>query len=334
MNMVIKASASTEVRQLVAALGGDDDVAREAAIARLAIVGNRAVDRLLAAYKADPPRRTRVAILRALEPLADGRTLGLARDALRGEGDLAIAGASVLRALLDSPHEATAGGSLDALVSVALDPAAARRARLAAFEALQEMPSDVRERVSAALQADPDGSLKARAAEAPREAAAADAVWQDALDGRVPDRPSALRDVLQIRGATAPVTALQRLIDLIHQREGSMEAAPSRAEWRAVRGALHQALALRGSRLAVYDLRESIEESRDPLPVSFLAALHVIGDSSCLEPLAAAHARAADPRYALQVQDAFRAIARREHLTPRSALLKKIAERWPGISRY
>ena len=41
----------------------------------------------------------------------------------------------------------------------------------------------------------------------------------------------------------------------------------------AVRGALHQALALRGSRVALYDLRETIERPPAPLPSSFLAAL-------------------------------------------------------------
>ena len=66
----------------------------------------------------------------------------------------------------------------------------------------------------------------------------------------------------------------------------NLRAREARAAWQNARGALHQALALRGSRVAVYDLRETIEQSRGPLPTSFVAALHVVGDASCLEPIA------------------------------------------------
>jgi hypothetical protein len=329
--MVIKASSSTEIRQLVDALKADDDVRREAAVARLAIIGSRAVDRLTAAYTSGGARDTRIAILRVFESISDDRTLGLAGAALAEDGDVAIAAAGVLRGLLGSRHEPTASGALDALVSVALNRTAAHRLRLAACEALQEMPADVRGPVAAALREDPDPALQAAAADAPRESAAADAVWQDALENRLPERPAALRDALQARAAACPLTSLQALIDRIHQLEGSLPGSTVRAEWCAVRGALHQALALRGSRLAVYDLRESIVEAREPLPVSFLAALHVIGDQSCLEPLAAAHARATDERWKHQLQEAFRAITRRERLTARHGALKKILARWPAV---
>jgi HEAT repeat protein len=83
--MVIKASASTEIRALVDALGGSDDVHREAAIARLGIIGARAVDRLTDAYANTTTRSTRLAILRALEVIGDHRSAPLARQAL-GEG--------------------------------------------------------------------------------------------------------------------------------------------------------------------------------------------------------------------------------------------------------
>lgn len=330
--MVIKASASAEIRQLVDALSGSDEVGREAAIARLAIIGSRAVDRLTAAYKATSARETRLSILRALESIGDDRTVALARTALGQGGDLAVAATAVLRGLLHSPHQPTAAESLDALVTVALDRTAAHRLRLAAFEALQEMPPDVREPVAAALRGDADPALKTAAIEKPRDTAAADAVWQDALEGGLPDRPGTLREALQARAATSPLTSLQKLIEAIHQHEGSLPDSAERAEWCAVRGTLHQALALRGSRLVVYDLRESLVEAREPLPVSFLAALHVIGDESCLEPLAASHARATDPRWKQQLQEGFRAIMRRERLTSRHASIKKILARWPAMA--
>jgi hypothetical protein len=333
--MVIKASAATEIRQLIAALGGDDDVRREAAIARLAVIGARAVDGLRRAYADTSDRETRVAVLRALEPIGDRRTVAIARGAIAEGGDVALAAASALRGLLDSPHGPTGTDALDVLVATALDPSAERRVRLAAFDALQAMPEGVRARVAEALQADPDPGLKARAGDLPRDAAVADAVWQDALEGRLPDTPAALRAAAQTRAAAAALSALQRMIEAVRSREGAVENAAKRAEWQTVRGALHQALALRSSRVAVYDLREALEDSRGPLPTSFLAALHVVGDQSCLEPLAAAYARtpAGNARWKMQLAAAFRAIARREKVTRRHAVVKRISARWPEAGR-
>ena len=105
--MVIKASAATEIRQLTAALDGDDEVRREAAIARLAIIGARAVDALGRTYSAATDRQTRIAVLRALEPIGDRRTIAIAQQAIAEGGDLARAAASALRGLLDSPHAST-----------------------------------------------------------------------------------------------------------------------------------------------------------------------------------------------------------------------------------
>ena len=64
-----------------------------------------------------------------------------------------------------------------------------------------------------------------------------------------------------------------------------------------MRGRVHVALAARGSRIALYDLRESLEAAAPatsfsgPLPVDFLAALSTAGDASCLEAVTAAYAR-------------------------------------------
>ena len=144
-----------------------------------------------------------------------------------------------------------------------------------------------------------------------------------------------LREAAQPRAQAAALSALQKLIDAIRAREGSVRAQAKRTEWQGVRGALHQALALRGSRVAVYDLRETIEGARGPVPVSFLAALHVVGDASCLEPLAAAYSRAGtgDARWRHQLGEAFHAIGRREKVTRRHAVMKRIAARWPDAAR-
>jgi hypothetical protein len=112
--MTIRASHAAEIRSLVDALGSSDEVRRESAIARLAIIGERAVDRLLDAYGA-ADRRTRIAIFRAAEAIADPRVIPIAAEALRAGGDLAVAAAATLRALLESSNDAAAARALDAL---------------------------------------------------------------------------------------------------------------------------------------------------------------------------------------------------------------------------
>ena len=321
--MVIKASSATEIRALISALASDDEVRREAGIARLAVIGARAVDALERAYDG-ADRITKVAILRTLESIADGRAAPIARRALAERGDVAVAATAALRALLDSPHGPTGADALDALVATALDREADRRLRLAAFDALRDMPEGVRARVAEAVNADPDPRVKARALELPRDAAAADSIWQDALEGQLPDDPAVLREAAQTRAASAALSALQKLIEAIRAREGSAPRA-ARAAWQSLRGSLHQALALRGSRVAVYDLRETVSAARGALPTSFLAALHVVGDASCLEPIAVAYANAEpDEHWRVQLAAAFRAIAKREKITKRHAVMKRV----------
>ena len=75
-----------------------------------------------------------------------------------------------------------------------------------------------------------------------------------------------------------------------------------------------------------------------PLPVEFLAALSTAGDVSCLEAVVAAYARATpsagstgpkgDQWWRDHLADAFKTIVKRERLTRRHALVKKIEKRW------
>ena len=332
--MPIKASAGNELRELIAALGGADEVRREVAIARLTVIGARAVDSLRRAYAAATDRDTKIAVLRALESSGDRRTIALARQAITEGGDVAVAAAAALRGLLDSPHGPTGTDALDVLVATALDPTLERRIRLAAFDALHGIPEGVRARVAEALQRDADPSLKAHAVDSSHDVQTADAAWQDALDGRLPDTPNVLRDAAETRASAAALSSLQKMIDVIRTREAAVSIR-KQAEWQGLRGALHQVLALRGSRIAVYDLRETLATAKGPLPTSFLAALHVVGDPSCLEPIAAAYSRSApaDARWRGQLAAAFRAIIRREKVTKRHAAMKRIVAHWPDAAR-
>ena len=118
----------------------------------------------------------------------------------------------------------------------------------------------------------------------------------------------------------------------MREREGS-EPAAARDAWRLTRAAAHIALANRGSRIALYDLRESLETAKGTLPVEFLAALTLVGDASCLEAVAAAFSRARDAWWRAHLADVFATIVAREKITRRQGALKKIEKRWPGTLR-
>ena len=89
--------------------------------------------------------------------------------------------------------------------------------RLAAFDALvdvlRDMPPDVRTRVAEALRDDPASGPRDVAGVTTmvdREAARAEAVWNDAVEGRLPDTPDELREALGRRGASAPLEHASR----------------------------------------------------------------------------------------------------------------------------
>lgn len=329
--MTIKPSSASEIRTLTAALASEDEVTRESAVARLAIFGTRAVDRIVAAYPA-ADRNTRRLILRVLEAIADPRGVALARQAIVEGGDVGVAATGALRALLDSPVTTASTEAFDALVEVAMDRAAERRVRLAALQALRGMPEEVRARVAEALRDDGDPQIQDGLMQAPQEAAAADAAWRDAAEGNLGDDPAQLREALATRGAAAALGVLQKMIDAVRAREEAVRPASQQEAWRALRGALHQALALRGSNVAVYDLRETLESAAGPLPATFLTAVHVVGDESCVAPIAAAYSAQADERWRQQLAAAFSAIAAREKITARSASLKRVATKWPDAA--
>ena len=105
----------------------------------------------------------------------------------------------------------------------------------------------------------------------------------------------------------------------------------------AVRAAAHIAFAQRGSRLALYDLRETVAAANAPLPVDFLSALSAIGEASCLEPIADAYAHAtsdarSDDVVAAQSRRRF-SRHRRARATSRAgrAAVKRIEKKWPGL---
>src|SRR5205814_13408 len=138
-----------------------------------------------------------------------------------------------LRAFLTSPQSSAARDALDAIVATALDTARPAAARIAALDALRVLPADVQEAVRKNLAGDPDPAVRARSApRAPGRAAGDDdGLWLDAVDGRLPGSPAAMKHALASRRGTARLTELQHLVDHLRAREQGEADAGRREEW-------------------------------------------------------------------------------------------------------
>lgn len=336
--MAIRASSAKEIDGLVADLASDRALTRETAIARLTVIGARAVERLVALI--DQPDRSpasRVAALRALEGLGDTRALEPAlRAAAAGDADIAAAGVAVIRTFVRGRHGVTA---VDGLASIGLNQDASETIRLEAIEALGDLDATTVQPLWQALSKDPNPRLRARAlaAKAGRSRRASQPVTMSSLERLVaiaeqglPDDPELLSRLLTTDGTAVSPSHLHRIVERVREKEEA-EAPARRAWWTRARGSAHVALAKRASLLGIYDLREALESTSGPLPVEFLAALALIGDESCLEAIAAAHGRATDRWWREHLADAFHAIIARRRLTRRHAVLKKIQKRSPEL---
>jgi hypothetical protein len=84
--------------------------------------------------------------------------------------------------------------------------------------------------------------------------------------------------------------------------------------------------------VALYDLREAFDAAEGPLPLDFLTAIALQGDLTCLEPMARAWAAAPAERWwRSRLQEAASDILRREGLSGRHAVVKRVRTKWPGF---
>ena len=338
--MVIKHSTAEQVARLVADVLGEDPVRREAATARLAVIGGRAVDRILTTLAATSTPTARAALLQVLERIGEPRALPAAEAALgSNEPGVAAAGTGVLRALLQASRSEVATQALELLTGVVLDRGRPDAVRAAALDALHDLSPEVVAPLVERLQDDPSSALRRMAGFPPGSASvaapgAAEPVGAPSLeamaDGALPPDPEVMKTAVLAAAAAVALPVLHRLVVAVRARED--EAGPAGwTAWSAVRGTLHQALAARGSRVALYDLRETVEGSPERLSVGMIAALSAVGDRSCLEPLAAAIASVQDEWLRGQLSDAFDRICRRENLTRRHAVMKRLVARHPEL---
>jgi hypothetical protein len=133
-------------------------------------------------------------------------------------------------------------------------------------------------------------------------------------------------------GAETPLAVLHQLVLAIgHLERTALEA--DRGAWTRALGAAHRALAGRGSRLALLDLRDALERTPVERLGELITAAAAIGDAACLPPLAAAWSAAdADPSARERLAAAFAAVVARERVTRRHAVAKDVAARWPAAA--
>lgn len=307
----------------------DDALRRETAAARLAVIGPRAVSRLNAvAIDEGAPVTARLAALQALESMGDSGAMSSALPLASTTGEMAEAAIAVLGAVART-KDPRAARAFDWLAALSLDRQAPEGKRLAALSALEGASPRHLKPVYEALAGDPSPRLAARVT---RRSAGQTASLEKSID-RLPDDAALVAAMIREEADATPVTVLRKMVDALRQREQRATPAQQPA-LTAARGQVHQVLAGRQSRLALYDLRETLEKTTGPLPVGFLAAAAAIGDPACLEPLAAAWTNApADQKWWREhVAEAFRAIVRREKLTRSHPAMKRILERLPAAA--
>jgi hypothetical protein len=318
------------IAALVRDVVGADPLAREAAVARLAIAGARAEGPVLQALgSADAVGQA--SLLAVLERLATPRALAAARERLAAADPvLAVAAVSAVRVHVSAADPSQAAAALDALVAVCLDTSRPEAVRLAAIDALADAGEDTRAALDVRLRDDPSARIRGAAAGSTAPAGAAAAAQLEGLAASPGRDPLLLVRLLGEAGSDTPLAVLHQLVLAIGHLERTAPDA-DRAAWTRALAAAHRALAERGSRLALLDLRDALERTPADRLGDLIAAASAIGDASCLPPLAAAWTAATEPARG-RLAAAFAAVAGRERLTRRHAVAREIAARWPAAA--
>ncbi|MFN8063001.1 MAG: hypothetical protein U0Q12_27865 [Vicinamibacterales bacterium] len=327
--MVIKPSAAAEIERLVTTLLGQDEIEREGAAARLRVLGTRAVEHLLTALDRVSPGQ-QVVVLHVLESMADSRILGAALPRL-ADPETSAAALAVVRTHLAHADARRRAKALASLQAAALSPDLPIGQR-AAVKVLLDGGTPAAEGGLAAPERPADvARASPRAATRPVSATGADRALVLLDPTALPTDPHVVRQGLAHAGSTLALSRLQDLVNVCREREHRSDASLA-LEWSGVRAIAHRLLAERGSRLALYDLRETLERWDDSWPVGFVAAVAAVGDATCVESVAAAYERSTSGWVQEQLLSAFRDILKREQLTRRHAAVKRAARRSPRLA--
>ena len=307
-------------------------VAREAAVARLAIAGARAESAVLQALAHAEPR-AQAALLAVLERLATPRALAASLGYLSApDTTVAAAAVAAVRAHLGSTDAEAATTALDALVASCLDISRAEATRLAAIDALADLGDAGLGPVRGRLRSDASARIRRAAGDGSGTAATNAGAAASRLDALAADPghdPAVVPQVVADAGGAATLATLHELVLALGHRERAAATEAERAGWSLALGAAHHALAARGSRLALFDLKDAIARTPPERLGEFLAAAAAVGDAHLLEPLARAWSAGGGAEVHRRIDDAFGAIVARERLTRRHAAVKTVFERWP-----
>jgi hypothetical protein len=328
--LAIRPSAAKEISALVSDLASPRAVVREAAVARLTVIGARASSALAAIVadrQASPAART--AALRVFEATAESQGIESAVAAVDDAND------DIVRAAIAAlaPHVRRAEGAVvvDRLTAIALDRQRPGPIREAAVRGLLDLDTSSLRPLLKALRSDGSPEIAAlvanrRAGQPPPEEPGE--LLARAVDGRLPSDGEMVRRALARAGDAMTLPDVLALIERLRDHEKAQPPA-GRGQWQAARAAAHLVLARRGSRIALYDLRETVERAKEPVAMEFLTALDALGDASCVEAVAKAYASTRDAWWRGHLLRTFGTIVRREGLTRRHAVIKRLKERDP-----
>lgn len=301
-------------------------IAREAAVARLAIAGARAEGVVIRALSTADPRG-QAALLGVLERWTTAPALSAGAACLSAaDPTVATAAVAAVRPHLLSEDPDLAARALDALVTTSLDTSRAEAARLAALDAVADA-GGVLDGLQARLRDDPSERIR-RAVTSGTGPAVLPGAAIEAMAADPGRDPLAAQRLIRESGAHGSLAALHQLVLAIGHRERTAATDAERAGWTLALGAAHHALAARGSRLGRLDLRDALDRTAPERLGELVAAAEAVGDASCLSPLAAAWTAGEEPTRA-RIAAAVASIVAREGLTRRHAAIKDVQARWP-----
>ncbi|MGH9141749.1 MAG: HEAT repeat domain-containing protein, partial [Vicinamibacterales bacterium] len=240
--MAIRPSSSKHIDALIADLAAASAVTRETAVARLTLLGSRAVERLIAAAVGADDAQARAGAWRALEAIGDSRALEPALAAL-GSHDLdPVVGSAAIGVARVHVRGAHGAAAVDRLAAVLVDRTRPELIRLAALRALRDLESATIAPMLASLASDPNDTIRTEAGLDDQDAShvveGATAVLTRAARGDLPDDPATVRHALKLTGETAALPTLVEVVERVRVREGS-EPIGARDQWRLARAAAH-----------------------------------------------------------------------------------------------
>jgi hypothetical protein len=330
--LAIRPSTAKEVSALIADLASPRAVVREAAVARLTVIGARAASALAAIVvdrRATPIAR--IAGLRVFEATAESKGLESALAAVGDVNDDVVQAA--IAALATHVRGAEGAVVVDRLTAIALDRQRAGPLREAAVRVLLDLDTSSLRPLLTALRRDQSPEIAALVANRRAGQPLPDGPGElllGAVDGRFPVDGEMVRRALARAGGGLTLPNVLTLIERLRDHERAQPSA-GRGPWQTARAAAHLVLAHRGSRIALYDLRETIEHAKEPVAMEFLAALDALGDASCVEAVAKAYRATNDAWWQGHLARTFKTIVRREGLTRRHATVRRLKERDPRV---